>query len=185
MKSLKCLLQMSGTLTAILGIIVLFAPLSSLALLARFIDIAMLIDGISEIAAYIGEDKRQGSAMVLAGGIFSALIGCWALSATKNKAMGIIAVWLIATGATRVLGSFSRKSENSALWGWQMALGALGSALGFMLLISAHLSAALITSALAAMLISHGIGNIILFYLLDNLSRADRGNTYSSPFEEG
>ena len=167
LKSMKWLMLISGILVVILGITMLFTPLSNLVALAIFIGISMLISGISEIMSFCGEEKGHRSGWMLVSGILSTLFGIWTMFGRGTEALVailpfIFAVWVMSSGITRIVGSVSLKSEGSSLWGWMLAFGILGTVFGFLLLFSPVLSGMIVSYALAFMLIS-GISEIISF----------------------
>ena len=174
LKSMKWLMLISGILVVILGITMLFTPLSNLVALAIFIGISMLISGISEIVSFCGEEKGHRSVWMLVSGILSTLFGIWTMFGRGTEALVaflpfIFAVWVMSSGITRIVGAVSLKSEGSSLWGWMLAFGILGTVFGFLLLFSPVLSGMMISYALAFMLISHGVNNIIIFFHMNKI----------------
>lgn len=180
LKSMKWLLLLSGMLIVILGISMLFVPLTSLAMLAVLIGIGMFISGISEIATFLNDTKERRSYLMLTSGILSALFGVWAVFGSGVEVLStalpyVFAVWIMSSGITRIISAISLKSEAFSLWRWLLAFGILGTALGFLLLFSPVLSGMLISISLGILLISHGTCNIILFYRINKVSRYIKG----------
>ena len=174
-KSMRWLLLISGILVVILGITMLFTPLKNLIAMAVFIGISMLISGISEIAAFFGEEKGHRDGWMLASGILSVMFSIWVLFGHGTEALAsmlpfIFAVWVMSSSIMRIVGSISVKSEGSNLWGWILAFGILGAIFGFILLFSPMLSGMIISFSIAFMLISHGVDNIIIFFRIKKIN---------------
>jgi len=170
-KTFKWLLPIAGLGIIVLGVATIFTPFANIIVLAIFFGIAMLVSGISEIASFAGAEKGNRSGMLLASGILSALLGIWVMFGRGMYAIAIIlpfifAVWVMASGITRIVDSVSGKSEESKIKKWALILGILTSLSGFALLFNPILSAGIIAFILSFMLISHGIGTIQLFFLL-------------------
>lgn len=172
--STKWFMLISGVLIAILGISMLFTPLANLVTLALFIGIAMLISGISEIVSFCCEEIGQRSGWMLASGIITTLLGIWTFFGRGSAALiailpFIFAVWVMSSSIMRIVGSVSLKSEGFSQWSLLLALGIIGTILGFILLFSPVLSSTIIALSIAFMLIVHGINNIIIFFRMNNL----------------
>lgn len=177
LKTINWLMLISGVLIVAMGIAMLFTPFENLVTLAIFIGISMLISGISEIASYCGEEAGQRSGWLLASGIVTGLLGIWTLFGRGMEALVVIipfvfAAWVMTSSIMRIVGSVNLKSEGFAGWGWILALGILGTLLGFLLLYSPLLSGAVVAYSIAFMLISYGINNIIIFFRMRKLGKA-------------
>lgn len=173
-QAMKWLMLISGILIVILGIAMLFTPLQNLVVIAIFIGISMLISGMSEIASFCSEEKGHRSGWMLASGILTALFAVWVLFGSGSEALAstfpfIFAAWVMSSGVMRIVGSISVKSEGSNLWGWILAFGILGMALGFLLLFSPLLSAIIISCSIGFMLVSYGIDSIIIFFRIKRI----------------
>lgn len=178
----KWFMLIAGIIIAILGVTMLFTPLESLITLAIFIGISMLISGISEIAAFFGEETGARSGWMLASGIISTLFGIWTMFGSGTAALVavipfIFAAWVMTSGISRIAGSIAIKNEGFGQWGLILAFGIIGTLLGFMLLFSPVLSAAVVAFSIAFLLLSHGINNIIIFFRMKSIG--DRINRHT------
>ena len=174
------LLLLSGILVAILGITMLFAPLESLVTLAIFIGFSMLISGASEIASYCGEEQGGRSGWLLTSGILTVVFAIWTLFGRGTEALVVslpfvFAIWVLTSGIVRIGGAISSKSDGSNLWGWMLAFGVSGAALGFLLMFTPVLSGIMIAYMLGFMLISYGVDSIIIFFSLRKFGHHIRG----------
>lgn len=174
LSSTKWFMLLSGIPIVILGVTMLFTPLKNLIALAIFIGISMLISGISEIFAFCGEEKYFRSSWMLIGGILTTLFGIWTIFGRGSAVLAAImpfvfAVWVMSSGVTRIAGAISFRSQGYGQWGLILAFGIIGTALGFMLLFSPLLSSIIVAYAIAAMLIVHGLNNIMIFFCIKNI----------------
>jgi len=149
----------------------MFRPLAGMVTLALFFGIAMLASGISEIAAYRGQEKGNRSGMMLASGILSLLAGIWVVFRGGTYAVVVImpyifAVWVMVAGITRIADAVTQKSENDGIKGWQLVFGILEALLGFALLFNPLFSAAIVSFTMGIAIVAHGIGTIELFFRL-------------------
>lgn len=170
----KWFMLISGILIVILGIMMLFTPLDGLMTLALFVGISMLLSGVSEIISFCSEGKGGRSGWLLVSGILSTLFGLWTMFGRGTAALVsvipfIFAVWVMSSGITRIVGSISLKSDGFAQWGWLLGFGIIQAVLGFLLLFSPVLSAAIVGITLAIMLITHGADNIVIFFRMKNI----------------
>ncbi|MCL2382081.1 MAG: DUF308 domain-containing protein [Treponema sp.] len=170
-KAFKWLLPAAGLGIIALGVATIFTPIAGIVVLAIFFGIAMLVSGISEIVSFAGAEKSSRSGMLLASGILSTLFGIWVMFGRGIYAIAIIlpfifAVWVMASGITRIVDSVSRKPEGSKMRTGALVIGILTSLSGFALLFNPILSAGIVAFIVPFMLIFHGIGTIQLFFLL-------------------
>lgn len=173
-KSTKWFMLISGILITILGITMLFTPIQNLLTLAVFIGFAMLISGVSEIVSFCSEEKAYRSGWMLASGIISALLGIWTIFGRGSQALiaiipFVFAVWIMSSSITRIVGSISLKEEGFSQWGWVLALGILGTILGFIIMFTPLISQILVAYGIAVMLIIYGINNILIFYRMKKI----------------
>ncbi len=179
--SMRWFMLVAGILMIILGIWTIFTPVANLVSIAIFISVALLVSGISEIAAYFGEDQKKHSGWVLAGGILNLLFGVWLLFGRNMAVMAsslpfVFAVWVACAGMMRAVGSFSLKELGSKQWGWVLALGILEALLGFALMYFPVLSMVMITVLLASLFISHGINDITIFTAMTRVRNHLKGD---------
>ena len=175
-KMLKWLLPAAGLWVIAFGVTAMFRPLSALITFALFIGIGMFVSGIAEIASFIGQGRGSRSGLMLASGIMSTLLGIWVMVGRGVYAIALIlpfvfAVWVLASGITRVVDSISQRSHGYDMDKWQLAFGILGTMAGFSLLFNPLMSAVLVSFTLGFMLISHGVGTIELFFKVRKLEK--------------
>ena len=180
MKFAKWLLLLSGVLIVALGISMLFSPLANLVTLAMLISIAVLFTGISEITAWFNEEKEQRSPMMLVSGILATLFGASMLLGFGTLILAtmlplIFGVWVIVSGVTRIVKSFTKRKEGSKQWVMTLTLGILGTVLGLLLLFYPVLSALIVSVSLAILLIIHGLNSVFLFFGLQRLNKRIQG----------
>ncbi len=174
MKSMRWLMLVSGILWVILGITCIFHPVSTLVTLAMFFSIAMLVSGISQVAAYFSDFRENRSGWVLAGGILSVVLGLWLLIGRGYTALAamipfVVSIWVLSEGVSRTIGAFTLKDAGMENWGWVLALGIVEILLGGMLTFMPILSGWMAAFAVSAMCISHGLSDISMFRTVSHI----------------
>lgn len=182
-QSTKWFLLLSGVIIVLLGITMLFTPLSNLLALIILVGITMLVSGISEMISYCTSEKWERSGWMLASGIITTILGIWVVFGSGSNALlamlpMVFAVWIMTASIMRIVGSINLKAEGFTQWGWMLALGILGTLLGLLLLFSPILSSIIISYTIAFTLIVFGINNIIMFFRLKRLGDHIRKNLY-------
>lgn len=174
LKSMRWLMLLSGVLWIVLGVTSLFQPVATLVTLAVFVSIAMLVSGISQIAAYFSDFRENRSGWVLAGGILSVVLGLWLLIGRGYTALAamipyVVAIWVLSEGISRLIGAFSLKDAGMENWGWVLALGIIETLLGVMLTFMPILSGWMAAATIAAVCISHGLSDIAIFRTVSHI----------------
>lgn len=139
MKALRWLALIAGVLLIVLGITMLSTPVENLITISLFICLSMLIYGIMMVIGYFSFDKQHRSGWMLVVGILSALLGGWMLFQGRLMTLTLVlplifSTWLIASSISAAVGSIDLKNMGIKGWGWQLALGIIGTILGFSLL---------------------------------------------------
>ncbi len=179
MKWMRWLLLISGILLVALGVSTLFTG-GALLSLAMFICVAVMLSGLSEIGFYCTSDTRDRSGWVLAGGILSVLLGLWLLIGSGYAALAmaipfVFAMWVLSAGIMRIVGSFQLKGDGASDWGWVLLLGILETLCGFMMVFQPIMTTMLSSILVAALFISHGVGNIMMFSGITRLKNLLKG----------
>lgn len=174
LKSIKWFMLISGILIVLLGIIMLFTPLQNLVTLTIFIGISLLLSGIVEIVEFFGEEKSSRSTWTLVSGILITFLGLWITFGSGSSALldilpYIFAITVIGSSISRIIGSQELKTEGFTYWVWVMVFGILGIILGMALLFSPVFSSMVIAYIIAAMLISYGAENIVIFFRMNKV----------------
>ncbi len=170
----RWLLLITGILLVALGIWSIFTPLENLVSISIFIALSVILSGISEIVAFVQTDSEYRNGWLLAGGIFSILLGILTFAFRGIGAMAamlpfLFAFWVISGGIMRVAGSFSMHSMQVKGWGWLLTFGILSVIMGVLLVFSPVLSAVLITIVLSGAFITFGVNNIAMFASLTSV----------------
>jgi uncharacterized membrane protein HdeD (DUF308 family) len=117
------LLVLTGLLSVVAGLIILFKPGDSLATLAVIAGIFILVDGILELAtAFLQSTQNRGLTAVF--GVITAVVGVLLI---RHPVGGVAAValliglWLIAIGVIRFVTAFDETADR----GWHALAGAV------------------------------------------------------------
>lgn len=176
MKSIKWLSLIVGILLVILGVFMLFTPITNLFTIAWVISLSLLFSGIIMIVTYFSSNKIYRSGWMLMDGILSTVIGAWIIFGRNIENFAIIipfvfAVWIMAVSIIRAVGSLSLKSMGFRQWGWTLALGILGIVLGILLIYSPVASFISVSILISTLFIAYGAGGIALFFNLNSVEK--------------
>ena len=120
----------AGVILVITGIFCFSAPGATFVSVAFVLGAAMLLSGISGVAAYIWIGrKREVPYLLLAEGVTSILLGILVLA---NQIIADAAIpvffglWVLFSGVLRVADGVSRIKDDVRVWSWLVILGSLG-----------------------------------------------------------
>ena len=172
---IKWVLPIAGLLVVTLGGFLIFRGFSigegeyALDGMYIFIAIALILLGISEIAAFIKkEDKSKAKPMALIG-VTAIVLGVFVLIGDGMQIIKIglpiaFAVWIITASLLRIQSAWESKKKGSPWWVFLISFGCLGVALGIFMLIATFLVDFIVVYALAFIFIIHGIHDIFVFF---------------------
>jgi uncharacterized membrane protein HdeD (DUF308 family) len=107
------LLVLTGVLSVVAGVIILFKPSSSLATLAVIAGIFLLVDGILEmVSSFMRGTTNRGLVALI--GVLSAIVGVLLIRHPVGGVAAVallIGIWLIAVGVTRFATAFEERDH--------------------------------------------------------------------------
>jgi uncharacterized membrane protein HdeD (DUF308 family) len=167
------LLVLTGILSLIAGVIVLFQPGNSLAALAVIAGIFLLIDGILELAdSLLRRTPNRGMLALL--GVLSAIVGVLLI---RHPIGGVAAValliglWLIVAGVIRFVTAFEEYEHR----GWYALAGILELIAGIVIVSSPGIGFATLAILVGIGFIMNGFGMIALGWGIRGVGRAVAG----------
>ena len=169
-KYAKWLIPLSGTLVAILGITIMFAPVENSINLVIVIGVAMFITGVLEIVSFYGKEEKGHSGVMLATGAISALLGFWTVFGSRAGLYTTILpaafiILVMSSGVTRITGMVSQKSRstNTIARNWIISFGVLGTIFMFLLIFNPVISTTIILYVIAFIFVVYGIKSVFVF----------------------
>lgn len=168
------LLALRGAAAVVFGLLTLFNPLASLAVLVIFFGAFALADGIFAVAAGAtapAGNRRWG--WLIAGGIVSALIGILALVAPQTTTLALtfyIAAWAVIVGITQIIAAIRLRKEIAGEF-WLILGGALSVLFGLFAFINPLGGALTITFIIGFYALIFGVSMLILAFRLRSWRR--------------
>ena len=166
----KWVLPVSGLLVVALGVALLFTGLDGLSDWAIFIGLAMILSGISELAAFKKRDKDRRPKSMVFGGLIAILLGGYIVVGVGHGLLVldvilpiVFAAWVITASIPRIKEALIAREDGSPWWVFMLSFGLLGIALGVLMLFFEPLSNFVVTYALAFIFIVHGANAVIMF----------------------
>ena len=151
-----------GLIMALLGVYVLFNPVTALMALALYLGIAFIAMGIGYIAFY----RYAKSHLLLAIAIVDIIIGLLFvlnLSVTATTLPIIFAMWVLFVGILQIVTAFEYRDMGDSTWGWTLTAGLIGIIFGFMILFYPVVGVLTITAFMGAALVLYGAYDISLY----------------------
>jgi uncharacterized membrane protein HdeD (DUF308 family) len=150
----------NGAVMVLIGIAVLVWPGASLAVIAWFFALSLLVNGIVQILRSIADTDVAGGKRVLFGllGALSLLAGVLCLRSSLQT-LAVLALligsWWIVSGVLTLIGAVGGSAAGSRAW--SAVLGVLSVIAGFVVLVQPGISLAVLELTLAVTLIVLGI----------------------------
>jgi uncharacterized membrane protein HdeD (DUF308 family) len=150
----------NGAVMVLIGIAVLVWPGASLAVIAWFFALSLLVNGIVQILRSIADTDAAGGKRVLFGllGALSLLAGVLCLRSSLQT-LAVLALligsWWIVSGVLTLIGAVGGSAAGSRAW--SAVLGVLSVIAGFVVLVQPGISLAVLELTLAVTLIVLGI----------------------------
>ena len=169
MKALRWLSLIGGILLVILGAFMIGTPAENIAALSILLYISLFATSIIQIVAYFSFDKGFRSAWLLVDGILMLILAVWLLFNNGIIAMAavlpyVFAIWCVASSIMMAVSSIDLKDFGVKGWGWSLAVGIIGTLLGFVLMFSPVVAALTLSYLLAFIVLYRGISDIIFFF---------------------
>ena len=171
-KTLRIFSLIMGIIVVIFGIIMLFTPMETYAMIAMLVPVIVLFHGISCLASYLGSATEQAtSGWLLADGILSTIVGIWLMFSFNIMAVVlplIFGFWVLFAGVLRIIGAITSRHLIDR-WIWLLLLGAIGVITGIFLINHLAISQVIITYLTVWCFIFMGIMGITQFFALKNV----------------
>ncbi len=171
----RVLWLISGALLIVVGIVAVCNPASTVASLAVFLGLAMLLSGISSIVGYGMATKYfVGGGWMLADGILTCVLALFVLfnsSVTASAIPFIFGLWVVFSSVERMACAFDLKRDGVSGWGWILALALLGIVMGVVALLDPIVAAVALSVIVGVLLISTGVMNLCMWGFLHKWDR--------------
>lgn len=162
-RAIKPIMNLSGILLILLGIISFFNPIGLLQTIGIYIGIAFFAVGITYVFNFIKEYNRERPVWMLTRGLTDILFGALLMLNGSVFAFSIsylIAIWAFVTGTMRIATAIELKRSHYYNWSTLFGFGMVS--LIFAVLVFTHpvIGAGLVAFCLGIMFISMGIGSL-------------------------
>ncbi len=179
----KWLTLISGVLISVVGITMLFTPVENLVLVAIYIGCSILISGLSDIINYLSFDIQERNFWTLSSGIISVIISLWVIFGHgRTVVLSLLpftfGIWILGSSITRLIGSLSFRNNERTSWNLYLVFGCIGIVFGIILLFTPMISATVISYLISLMILAYGVDNIIMYYILERISKRIREEIY-------
>jgi uncharacterized membrane protein HdeD (DUF308 family) len=127
-----------GVLAILFGIIAMVSPIGTAVVLAVFIGIFAVVDGIVDLVDAIRHRGTSGVGLRVFLGIVSLLFGIIILvwpDKTLAFMVILIAIWSILIGALQIISNIGIRKEAPGAWVWGVVAGAIGVIFGILVLV--------------------------------------------------
>jgi uncharacterized membrane protein HdeD (DUF308 family) len=164
------LLVLTGILSLVAGIVVLFQPGSSLAALAVIVGIFLLIDGILEIIDSLMRSTANRGIVALLG-VLSVIVGVLLIRHPIGGVAAVailIGIWLIAAGVIRFVTAFEEYEHR----GWYALAGILELIAGIVIVANPDIGYVTLAILVGIGFIANGFGMIALGWGVHQTERA-------------
>lgn len=155
-------LTVTGIIFILAGITVLAYPGLTLESLAVLLGISILITGILQTAAFIGNTQEERG-WVLFAGIADVIIGVFLLFNITPTALAlpfVIGFWAMFTSLSKVAAAFSLKKRDFNNWGVLLAAGIIGFVIACLIIYYPVFGALFITAYVSVFLLFAGAMSI-------------------------
>ncbi len=154
-----------GALLIVFGIVAMVAPIGTAVVLAVFIGIFAIVDGIIDLIDAIRHRGTAGVGLRVFLGIVSLLFGIVIL-VWPGKTIGfmviLIAIWAILIGALQIVANVSIRKEAPGAWVWGVVAGAIGLIFGIVVLFNLGIGLVALIWLIGIWAIIFGVALIVL-----------------------
>ncbi len=154
-----------GALLIVFGIVAMVAPIGTAVVLAVFIGIFAIVDGIIDLIDAIRHRGASGVGLRVFLGIVSLLFGIIIL-VWPGKTIGfmviLIAIWSILIGALQIIANVSIRKEAPGAWVWGVVAGAIGLIFGIVVLFNLGIGLVALIWLIGIWAIIFGVALIVL-----------------------
>lgn len=174
LKSMDWLMLLTGILTVLFGLALLFVPALSLTGLAVLLGILVITAGVCELINVLRVPDSQRFGWMVLECVITILIGAWmiighGIQVFWNVLPFVYAALIMANGIIRIENAFTLRAQGAKKWKWMMGLGIGEDILGFILLFAPLLSVRVGTTILALLLVLYGASNVALALNADSV----------------
>jgi uncharacterized membrane protein HdeD (DUF308 family) len=163
------LLLLTGLLSVVAGVIVLFKPGDSLATLAVIAGIFLLLDGILElVSSFMSSTRNRGMVALL--GVLTAIVGVLLIRHPIGGVTAVallIGIWLIAAGVIRFATAFEEYEHR----GWYAFAGAMELIAGIVIVADPSIGYTTLAILVGIGFILNGIGMTALGWGMKEVRR--------------
>ncbi len=154
-----------GALLILFGIFAMVLPIGTASVLAIFIGIFAIVDGIVDLIDAIRHRGTAGVGLRVFLGIVSLLFGIVIL-VWPGKTIGfmviLIAIWSILIGALQIIANVSIRKEAPGAWVWGVVAGAIGLIFGIVVLFNLKIGLVALIWLIGIWAIIFGVALIVL-----------------------
>ena len=154
-----------GALLILFGIFAMVLPIGTASVLAIFIGIFAIVDGIVDLIDAIRHRGTAGVGLRVFLGIVSLLFGIVIL-VWPGKTIGfmviLIAIWSILIGALQIIANVSIRKEAPGAWVWGVGAGAIGLIFGIVVLFNLKIGLVALIWLIGIWAIIFGVALIVL-----------------------
>jgi uncharacterized membrane protein HdeD (DUF308 family) len=154
-----------GALLIVFGIVAMVAPIGTAVVLAVFIGIFAIVDGIIDLIDAIRHRGASGVGLRVFLGIVSLLFGIIIL-VWPGKTIGfmviLIAIWSILIGALQIVANLGIRKEAPGVWVWGVVAGAIGLIFGIVVLFNLGIGLVALIWLIGIWAIIFGVALIVL-----------------------
>ncbi len=166
-----------GALTVLLGLAVVLWPGSTLVVLAVFLGIQLLVNGVFKIVSAFAASSVDGGVRALLGlaGALSLIVGLLCLREPMQTVVVLgllLGAWWVVSGLIDI---FAAVLGDSRERGWHIVMGIVSVLAGGFLLVNPELSLTALVIVVAVWLFGYGVIAVIAGFRMRTLSSAHLG----------
>ena len=164
----RILWLLAGALLIAAGIVALASPQETLAALAVFMGIAMLVSGMFNIVFFCTtHDYTFGAGWLLADGILTTLVAVLVLGnrwLAVSALPFVLGMWFLCAGIVRFLNALDIKKLGIRGWPWLMLIGVLETVGGFLSFLNPIATGKIMGILIGVLLILRGLGAVLMCF---------------------
>ena len=168
-----------GSLTVLLGLAVVLWPGSTLVVLAVFLGIELLVNGVFKIVSAFAASSVDGGVRALLGvaGALSVIVGLLCLREPMQTVVVLgllLGAWWVVSGLIDIFAAVLGDVREKA---WHIVMGVVSVLAGGFLLVNPELSLTALVIVVAVWLFGYGVIAVIAGFRMRSLSSAHLGAT--------